>query len=316
MDPTLMHRYQLTSEDCGKTVTDDHLHSISDFYTQDLRSVLQYLDMEVEEDIDFTGKEKKIEFLYKWKQMKGKDATYTRYISALVKGKCLAEANSVCELLQSGSVVKQPLTLLKKKRIPMARRSRSLFLSQEAIPGLSPPHLRESFRPWYPEGDPIVLERDTQTIRQQFAHLLPKILEHFRNNPPREIVNLLSCHDKSYLDFTKDCIDTEDLISALISNISFLDYDLLEFLTNKFHSKDKSKLYHYKFAFIRYLRKRVTVSLNETSLILDKEMQIHPSDEKKISQLKKIIQENLECESHTITIDSSLLPVSGHNVIG
>ena len=100
-----MHRYQLTTEDCDKTVTDDHLHSISGFYTQDLRSVLQYLDMEVEKDIGFTDKEKKIEFLCKWKQTKGKDATYTRYISALVKAKCLGEANSVCKLLQqSGSV--------------------------------------------------------------------------------------------------------------------------------------------------------------------------------------------------------------------
>ena len=320
MDPILMHRYELTTEDCDKTVTYDHLHSISGFNTQDLRSVLQYLDMKVEEDIDFTGKEKKIEFLFKWKQTKGKDATYTRYISALVKAKCLVEANSVCELLQSGSVVDKQLRSLFispiHKKIRRAGRSRSLSLSQESSPDLSPPHLRESFRPWDREGNPIALERDTRTIKQQFAHLLPKIMEHFRNYPPHVIVNLLSYYDKSYLDFTKDCIDTEDLISALISNISFLDYDLLEFLTNEFHSENKSELHNYKSAFISYVRERVTVSLHETSLKLDKEMQIHPSDEKKISQLKKIIQENVLCEIDTITIDSSLLPVSGHIVIG
>ena len=312
MDPILMHQYELTTEDCNKTVTDDHLYSISDFYTQDLRSVLQYLDMEVAEDIDYTGKEKKIEFLFKWKELKGKDATYTRYISALVKAKCSGEANSVCKLLQqSGSVVEQPpppQVLHHSRsfsRISRRTSDRSLEPSPDAYVDLS-----ESFMPWDPEGDPIALERDTRTIRQQFAHLLPKILEHFRNNTPREVVNLLSCYDKSYLDFTKDCIDTEDLISALISNISFFDYDLLEFLTNKFHSEDKSELYNYKSAFISYLRKRVKVLYYETSLTLDKEMQIHPSDENKISQLKKIMQEHLLCESDTIIINSSLLPVS------
>ena len=141
-------------------------------------------------------------------------------------------------------------------------------------------------------------------------------MEHFRNKPPREIVNLLSCYDKSYLDFAKECKDTEDLIAALISNISFLDYDLLQFLTKKLLSEDKAELhlsYNYKSAFIHYLRKRVIVSHHGTSLTLDKEMQIYPSDEKKISQIKKIVQENIECKSDTITINSSLLPVSSQN---
>ena len=373
MDLILMNRYQLTTEDCNKTVTDDHLHSISDFYTRDLRSVLQYLDMEVEEDIDYTGKEKKIEFLFKWKQIKGKDATYTRYISALVKGKCLVEVNSVCKLLQqSGSVLTYDTqshdsahssqshdsayssrshdsayssrshdSAYSSRSHDSAYSSRShdsAYSSRShdsAYPSRSRP--RRQFVSWDNKSDRESdrrerdvlgwdqrerdlskiqlkrdLEQDTKIIKQKFAYLLSKILEHLRNKPPREIVNLLSCYDKSYLDFTKECKDTEDLISALISNISFVDYDLLEFLTKHLYSKDETERYlsyNYKSAFNHYLRKRVKVSSHiTTSLTLDKEMQIHPSDKKKISQLKKIVRKNINRELDTI--DSSLLPVS------
>lgn len=105
MHPTLislMNQYKLTTKDDSKIVADD-LHNIS--YTQDL---LQYLDMEVPKDIDLTSKDQRTELLLKWKERKGKDATYRRLLSALVEAKCLGEANNVCKLLQkSGPALKQ-----------------------------------------------------------------------------------------------------------------------------------------------------------------------------------------------------------------
>lgn len=161
-----------------------------------------------------------------------------------------------------------------------------------------------------PLKESLKAEYDTKEMKLEFSHILSESLKLFRYMTPHEIVNLLSCYDKSYLDVTKDYKNKDDLISALIGNISFLDYDLIEFLNIQLVSGHEINplIFAYKNNFAHYLKKRVAVSSDKTTLTLDQEMQILPSDKKKIRQIKMIAQKILHFD---ITINSSLLPVSG-----
>lgn len=77
------------------------------------------------------------------------------------------------------------------------------------------------------------LEIDTSEIKLKFKHLLTKVTNSVKDIPPRKLVTLLSCYDDHYCTLTKECKDTSDVITALIENISFIDYGLLYFIVEE-----------------------------------------------------------------------------------
>ncbi len=94
----LMERYGLTEQDCNKEISDLHLDSISRscctggawkglathiLETESVRAADVVSDIERKQISD---EEKRRDFFYHWKQMKGSDATYKALITALSAG--------------------------------------------------------------------------------------------------------------------------------------------------------------------------------------------------------------------------------------
>ena len=101
---SLVKQYNLGEDVKGK-ITDVHLEVISRSYCGKWKRLPSHLNMEsvVVDDIDrlaIDEDEKRLKFLSTWKTTKGSDATYKKLISALLKIKCVYDAEGVCEILQ------------------------------------------------------------------------------------------------------------------------------------------------------------------------------------------------------------------------
>jgi hypothetical protein len=69
------------------------------------KSLPPHLKLEtiVAEDVDkkpVTEKEKRYDFLLKWKEIKGAQATYKQLLGALLKIRCTQDSEKVCEMLK------------------------------------------------------------------------------------------------------------------------------------------------------------------------------------------------------------------------
>ena len=96
-----IRRRSLTEKDCSKQVSDIHLESISSSCCKYWKKLPAHLELEtmVADDIDSNYKEEEIrrfKFLLRWKEIKGSGATYSKLIIALLKIKCLEDAEKVC----------------------------------------------------------------------------------------------------------------------------------------------------------------------------------------------------------------------------
>ena len=109
----LLKKFQLSRSSCKKPVSKEHLETISRSGCKEWKSLPAHLELEdiVAEDIDkskTTEREKRHEFLLKWKDMKGSDATYEQLVKALLKIECVQDAETVCQMLKE-SIDKEQL---------------------------------------------------------------------------------------------------------------------------------------------------------------------------------------------------------------
>lgn len=106
----LMYKYDLNISDCNRQVTDRHIDEISRSYCGEWRHLPSQLEMDeiIESDINrkpIAEDEKRREFFKKWKNRHGSRATYEKLIRALLRIRCLNDAESVCRLLQRAPAV-------------------------------------------------------------------------------------------------------------------------------------------------------------------------------------------------------------------
>ena len=111
----LMGHYRLTERHYNQTVKDSHLEKLSRSGCKQWKSLPSHLKLEtiVAEDIDKTQKEereKRYDFLLKWKNTEGSAATYAQLISALLKIRCRRDAELLCEMVQKSARQSQPHT--------------------------------------------------------------------------------------------------------------------------------------------------------------------------------------------------------------
>ena len=102
----MAEQYGLADGYGDQPVTDKHLEIISRSCCKEWKSLPAHLELEdiVAEDIDKSQKgerEKRHDFLRKWRSMKGSKATYKQLITALLKIKCKDEAEKVQEILKA-----------------------------------------------------------------------------------------------------------------------------------------------------------------------------------------------------------------------
>ncbi len=121
-------------------------------------------------------------------------------------------------------------------------------------------------------------------------NLLLSTTNSVKHKPPRELVNMLSCFDGRFSALTKDCKDTDDVIAVLIDNVTYLDYDLPQYVAEA--TKDEAlaaDTKNYMYQLERYLRRKITHDYDYpfSNFTIDKEMCIHPDDTRTISQFKK-----------------------------
>lgn len=98
----LLKKYKIT-KNSKQQVSDDHLREIALSYCKDWKKLPSLLGLEsiVADDIDRSGKEeggKRHDFLLKWKSLNGSSATYKQLIGALLKIRCVDDAEKVCSL--------------------------------------------------------------------------------------------------------------------------------------------------------------------------------------------------------------------------
>ena len=103
--PELVNRYGLSEADTSQQASDSNLELITLSCCEQWKSLPPYLVVEtiVATDIDKTQKdpqEKRHDFFRKWKKIKGSGATYKVLIAALLKIKCVEDAEKVCEILK------------------------------------------------------------------------------------------------------------------------------------------------------------------------------------------------------------------------
>ena len=99
-----MTDYQITEATISRQVTDQHIDEISRSYCKKWRLLLTQFEMEkiVADDIgrkNIDEDEMRHDFLSKWTEEKGSEATYKVLISALLKIKQKKEAEGVCEMI-------------------------------------------------------------------------------------------------------------------------------------------------------------------------------------------------------------------------
>ena len=111
----LIKRYELSHRSTKKQVSDAHLELISRSYCEEWKSLPPHLKLEtiVANDIDRSAKDerqKRHDFLFEWKDIKGSAANYKQLITALLQIKRRQDAEKVCELLKE-SICPKPLAL-------------------------------------------------------------------------------------------------------------------------------------------------------------------------------------------------------------
>jgi hypothetical protein len=102
---SLMEHYQLTEQDLDKQISDIHLDKISQSCCRKWKRLPPYLEMESIVGLDANlsageEEEKRLSFLFKWRDKKGFKASYKRLICALIEIESLNDAGRVCELVQ------------------------------------------------------------------------------------------------------------------------------------------------------------------------------------------------------------------------
>ena len=109
---SLIERFELREEDCEKKMSDKQLDKIALSYCRKWELLCSQLEMEeiVEHDIKksqslITEEEKRRDFLFKWKNVKGSAATAKALISALLGINSVNDAEGVCQLLKGWSKV-------------------------------------------------------------------------------------------------------------------------------------------------------------------------------------------------------------------
>ena len=101
----LLKHFELSEEDCKKTISDRHLEKISRSCSLNLRSLTPFLGLPpiVGDNIDRSSQNqesKRLNFLNQWKQIKGSDATYFQLIRALLEIQHRQDAETTCKILK------------------------------------------------------------------------------------------------------------------------------------------------------------------------------------------------------------------------
>ena len=101
----LLKKYEITEEDFRRQIADVHLERISRSYCEEWESLPSHLGLEtiVANDIRkniSVEKDRRYEFLLKWKKIKGFCATYEQLVKALLTIHCANDAEEVCEILK------------------------------------------------------------------------------------------------------------------------------------------------------------------------------------------------------------------------
>lgn len=163
------------------------------------------------------------------------------------------------------------------------------------------------------EPSMIELESNTREIKLELSYLLSGILEHLKGtqlpSDLSELINMLSCYDKTYLRLHDDCIDVDNVISSLIESIRFLDYDFLGFLETLFGPPlSLCSALNYKESLKFYLRRRI---FGGGELKTDKEMDLS-SYENGTRKLKSVTKELLHIDvwiRPPLTVSDTIIPV-------
>jgi hypothetical protein len=104
----LLKYFHLSEKVSSQQVSDIHIKEISQAYCGKWRQLPPYLGVKTidAKDIDRgpgDEEEKRSNFLNKWKDVKGLNATYKVLIGALLDTRCRNDAEGVCKILQAAS---------------------------------------------------------------------------------------------------------------------------------------------------------------------------------------------------------------------
>lgn len=99
----LLECHQLKAEDGDRQMSDQHLGDIAAIYFRLWRALPSRLGVERMENATARTNElsEKRAFFYKWRKVKGSEATYTRLITALLDVGSREDAERVCKMLRS-----------------------------------------------------------------------------------------------------------------------------------------------------------------------------------------------------------------------
>ena len=108
----LLKQYQLTEQDCNKMISDNHLEFISDNFCDGTtwKSLPTYLGIPRSVACDINAmaldeREKRRTFYYKWRQMKGSKATYSRLVKSFLKIHRRLDAEEVLKQLRGSTLI-------------------------------------------------------------------------------------------------------------------------------------------------------------------------------------------------------------------
>ena len=174
----------------------------------------------------------------------------------------------------------------------IARYRRSPTIQYPVLPMKFPPS--ESFP--VQRKNRITLECETKKIKKEFSTLLLSVLNILVDTNPQEVVALLSCYDDRYSTLVKQCEKMEDIIQVLTTNVSFLDYDLLQFVLGELKDNDTTeRVESYSQTLQQYLERRIYAHRNDPDKLMlpvDSQMGIAASNIRQKKRLK-FIAENI-----------------------
>ena len=118
----LAEQFKLTEANFKEPVSERHLETISRSSCKHWKSLPAHLNLPTitADDVDQCQVEqetKRYNFLRKWKEIKGSDATYEQLISALLKIKSKQDAEKICSLLKE-SIHPPPLRVASDEDAP------------------------------------------------------------------------------------------------------------------------------------------------------------------------------------------------------
>ena len=120
----IMEKHGLTDDDCNREVSEKQLELISHSCCEDWISLPPHLQLDtiVARDIGKSQKgekEKRLEFLLKWKSIKGFYATYKQLITAELKIECGDEAEKICQILKKSCSPVQEAAAFPSRAMPL-----------------------------------------------------------------------------------------------------------------------------------------------------------------------------------------------------